>query len=178
MGDTATLTREVTFRSKCHNLRLVRVNDTEIPAVVPGEKGRPIPGLRYEFKEFRLVVDQETLDRDEQYFRDRAETLGREYEGPAGTLEWLRSHPELGSSFYEVELKDMAPPPDEALARVIDMASDLDVDGLEKLLEEERETYQRDVVLVNAERALERSRAIRNAEPPEASPPEAPPAEG
>lgn len=172
MGDTATKTRPVHFRSKCHNLRMVRVQETEIPDPLGG-KGKQVPGLRYEFVDSKLVVDDALMERDRQFFRDRAAIYGREepVEGKdfQSTLDWFRSHEELDKHFFEIALSEMAPPPKDALKRVARHAANADKDALQAFLAEEEATYQREDVIDAAREALD---AIEELSQPPENPPE------
>lgn len=170
MGEAATQTRPVTFRAKCHNLRLVRVSESEIPDPLGG-KGKPVPGLRYEFKDFKLVVDEELMERDRQYFRDRAAIYGREepVEGKdfPSTLDWFRSHDLIDEDFVEIPLSEMAPPPREALKTVARLAAEMKTDDLKAFLDTEQDTYQREDVIEAAQEALQAIEELH--QPPEAA---------
>lgn len=160
---TETKTRPVRFRSKHHNLRLLRVQADSIPDPFGG-KGKELPGLRYEFRDFKLVVDDALIERDRQYFRDRATLMGREepVEGVdyEPTLGWFRSHPEIDQSFIEIPLSEMAPPPNDAIKQITRLTAELKRDELQAFLDEERETYKREVVIESCEEALAQVDAI------------------
>ena len=171
----------VTFRSKSHNLRVLRFNETKIPDPLGGE-GTTVPGLRYEFNEFFLYVDDALAARDLDIIKRREELRGRQYdksveEQKQDTLDYLRGRKDYGEQYVEIPLSDMAPPPDDALKLIAKMAATLDRDGLTDLIADERETFQREVVIETAEEALANVQPIidaHEAQQAEQPPPETP----
>ena len=89
MAQTITPTKtEPVFFSKVNNL--VKVRDPGYTEVLSSGQPRTItPGLRYEFQNGYLVVDDELRERDADYFAKYAEVLGPKVDTRPAE-EWLR----------------------------------------------------------------------------------------
>lgn len=144
----------VVFQSS-GNLRLVRVPRRKTLVHL---SENITEGLEYEFKPAgpggrggRLEVDQELLDRDDDFFRRNDPKYDPE-KGPL-TLEWLRGHRLLGERFYE--LPATPPDPSELLQQVAGASVRGDESALVGLYEQERRTFQRPEILTPIQSALD-----------------------
>ena len=147
MTETATEIQPVIFASKSPDLRLVRIAED----VIRNEQGRKVatvaPGSRS----------------NERYgVEDDGAPWSVEFEGGlytathATVIDFLRNHPQNGVYFHEQggASAELQPTLVEQVARIGKAAAALDVDDLQNLLEEEKETHNREAVIQSAEAAL------------------------
>lgn len=140
-GKAKSSPKPVTFYSRSPNLRLV----LEPEEVERNERGRVV----------------KTLPATDVQFENGLFTWNpKEHEKEL--LEWLRGHPKL-NTLREGAFWERGAPPDEPEPRLADQLdkiqsglADRDREAIEAVLETERETHNRDVVIDQAESALVR----------------------
>lgn len=134
----------VTFMSRRSNLRLVYVSGYET-SDARGQKTSHT-GKTLEFTQGRLIVD-------EQLAKRLGETLD-------DLLSWLRGHDRCGDSsdgFFELEAQ--VPDGSDVTAQIAGFAVEEDIEAIEAIAAVERENWNRDVVLMHADVALESIKA-------------------
>lgn len=139
----------VTFMSRRSNLRLVYVSGYETHDA-RGQK-ETYTGKTLEFTQGRLIAD-------EQLARRLGDSLD-------DVLAWLRGHDRFGDSsdgFFELEAQ--VPDGSDVTAQIAGFAVEEDVEAIEAIAAAERENWNRDVVLMHAEVALESIQAKRDRE--------------
>lgn len=126
-----------------------------------GQKVNETKGKRLHFREGRLDVPLEG-----EYVFDNGQRMES-----AELREWLDAHRLNGDAsegFWKVDPAAPAPSSDE-LQAIVDLAMALDIDALEATLRTELEGWQREPVIVMARRAIERVRAVLDAQDEQAS---------
>lgn len=148
------------------NLRLLREPGPDLRDGMGGLSGMG-PELVYEFFGGVLTVTEETIERDRQYYEDRARALRTTDDRATdpGTIEWLESHEEFGQLFFRQP--DLAPPAGPLLELITEAAMDGDLEKLVEIHEEEEASYQRDEVLSPCRAAISRLEARGAVEPSE-----------
>jgi hypothetical protein len=147
MTETATAVQPVVFASKSPNHRLVRIAKD----VIRNEGGRKVaevsPGSRH----------------NERYgVEDDGAPWEVVFEGGLYTTEdpiiidFLRTHAQNGVYFHEQGADDVELQPTlvEQMSRIATAAARFDVDDLQQLLNEEKDTHNREAVVQGAEAAL------------------------
>ena len=135
------------FTSRTANLRIVRIPEDDRVTNFGRQK---IPGIRYEFQGGYLRIN-DAFKREEA--RQMTEVKKRftdeelEFVDLRPAEEWLRDHQDFNDRFVELDRQVHVPDPAELLAKISELAGAGDQPALEKLFEEETETYQRDAVL-------------------------------
>lgn len=137
-----TLTAETTFTAKCHNQELV----IEFPRPIRDDNNRQValePGRSIKFEGHRFVADEEA-----------AQGLGMEL---GELVAFVRDHELFGVSIW-----DETGPPDELEPSVKEQAAraarafaSQDADGIQAVIDSERDTHNRAVVIQQATALLE-----------------------
>jgi catechol 2,3-dioxygenase-like lactoylglutathione lyase family enzyme len=151
MDMVGTQAKTVTFYSKSMGLRLVRKRDItnetalgfrqKVQEEVVVDFGEDGPGPLGQFlvePGVGVMVDEDGQERD--------------------TLTWLREHPEYNLRFFEMgnEPDLLRPTPEEFNGALVDAMAEADEDAIRELVDAERNSHNRDDLIVLAERALER----------------------
>ena len=160
--------RQVLFISKRDELRLVHTG--RYPMVVPntGQRLGETRGVTVSFApngEFRCPVEGEVTIMDPggagkavMYAED---TVNEKGEHVQGLLSWLESHHLCGDpneGFYRVDPK--APPlGQQEQKRLMDAATDWDVETLERIIEQERAGWNREDIIEIAQGSIDRIHA-------------------
>lgn len=101
-----------------------------------------------EFREFKFVVDEGAAAR-------MGMSVDELLAGMEGHMQ-NRDHPHCqDAAFWKVAPEVFAPAPEETLTEIAQLAARQDLDGLSQLLEEEREGYNREKVILACEGVLE-----------------------
>lgn len=148
------------------NLRLIRF--PSYPKYdANGESAGYTPELVYEFQGGLLVVNEQLVERDRQFFEERARDRKIEFDGyyAENTIEWLESHEDYGLEFERQP--DVAPPAGPLLEEITNAAMDGNLERLVELHEDEESTWARDEVLGPCRAAIARLEAAAPSEPPE-----------
>lgn len=154
-----------TFDSKNRNLRLVRRPHREMTNAI-GQQVTVQETLRYLFTDGVLEIAEgvDPLPDGAPILVD-GEFTGEQQIQDAVT--WLRNHPlrdALGNEAWFVERgrePDAIPDPIPVLNLISDLVLAQDTDGIEQILHEEREGYQRPTVIAQAEHWLGRLEQIK-----------------
>jgi hypothetical protein len=144
-------TQAQTFYSKSMGLRLIRKRAISQPTAlghfqvlqreVVVDFGEDGPGPLGQFivePGEGLMVDEDGQERD--------------------TVTWLRQHPDYSLRFFEMgnEPDLLRPTPEEFNGALVDAMAEADEDAIRALVDAERNSHNRDDLIVLAERALER----------------------
>lgn len=130
----------VRFLSEHGRFKLIRQPQGEL--ILPNGKvtrNPAQPGVNYWFEHGELTVREGQDVLADKINPDTGEIVEQD------ALEWLRSHPDYGNRFYEVE--PVAPDPGPLYIQIGRLAAEADVDGLVALGDEENESWQRPEVL-------------------------------
>lgn len=144
--------RSVIFMARRREQRLVK--EREIPQYnQAGERVNVKAGQTVEFREGRLDVPMSGTMK-----------LAKGQEAPAEEiLEWLRTHPDNGDmfdGFWEVDPVVPAPSEQE-MSKLIALAQEYDVPGLEAFLEQEQAGYHRQVLVAACQGSLDKAREVQ-----------------
>jgi hypothetical protein len=150
---------EVVFFSRYTNMKLVRQNAVE-EVLVGGIRRQVNPGKRYRFEQgtLRVRVGKDVMvDHDGWLARDAEEGIERD------VVDALRAHRRYNKDFWEVgkEPGRLKPYDEDVLAWMSDAVADLDVDRLTQLLEDEKNTHARPLLVRALGSALEKTRETR-----------------
>jgi hypothetical protein len=166
----------VTFHARAHNLMLTR-----FPAVretYGGGLQRDVsPGLRYSFRDHKLVVDDELRRETADFLKRHGShyyTFGEDLRAAAAlpVEDWLREHTGCNGQGVDSfrEITPVVPAAETELGAILQAQIDSDEDKLREIYEAELAGHKRPNVLQGAQLALEaiyRDRALETVTEPQ-----------
>lgn len=141
--------QKVRFLSQFSQLRMQRQTQGEIilpNANVTNDPSRPEVTYEFEHGALTLRVGQDMLP--DKVDPETGEVVEQD------AIDWIRSRPEYGASFIEVE--PVAPDPGPLYVQIGELAAAGDLDGLIALGDAENESWGREAVLDQIREAVER----------------------